>query len=88
MTDYLFSEEQLTLLPLHFRYLNRNPAAQVAELSFGVRFSSSRQHQSVRYRQQELHKPVSGIDYASLMDFVRQYSPPVPAPAGVPPSAP
>ena len=88
MTDYLFSEEVLRLLPLHFRYLHRNPVAQVAELGFGVRFSSSQRHQSARYRQQELHKPVSEIDYLSLMDFARQYRPPVRVPAGAPAVAP
>ena len=84
MTDYLFSEEMLQLLPLHFRYLHRNPVAQVAELGLGVRCSGSRRHQSARYRQQELHKPVSEIDYLSLMDFARQYCPPARVPAGAP----
>ena len=81
MMTTLFSEELLQLLPLHFRYLNRSPVAQVAELSLGVRFSSSYRHQSACYRQQELHKPVSEIDYVSLMDFARQYTPPVLPPA-------
>lgn len=85
MTTNLFPEELLLLLPLHFRYLNRSPVAQVAELSAGVRFSSSRRHQSAGYRQQELHKPVSDIDYASLMDFARHYMPPAPLPAAEPP---
>lgn len=87
MPDHLFSDEVLPLLPLHFRYLNRSPIAQVAELGSGVRFSSSPRHQSARYRQQELHKPVSDIDYASLMDFARQYHAPEPAPAPAPPAA-
>ena len=88
LTDPLFSEEVLRRLPLHFHYLNCSPVAQVAELGLGVRFSTSRRHQAAGYRQQELHKPVSEIDYISLMDFARQYRRPAPAPTGVVPPAP
>ena len=84
MSDYLFSAEQLQVLPVHFRYMRRNEAAQVAELGTNARTSSSQQHQLTHYRQQELHKPVSELDYGHWEDFARSYQPPAVATAAVP----
>ncbi|GAB2963030.1 hypothetical protein GCM10027048_34770 [Hymenobacter coalescens] len=85
MPDYIFSAEQLRPLPVHFRYMRRSAVTQVAELGAGVRFSDSRQHQSGHYRQQELYKPVSDLDYALLLSYEAPAAEPVrpaPAPAG------
>jgi hypothetical protein len=87
MSDYLFSDEQLQPLPVHFRYMRRNVAAQVAELGTNARVSSSRQHQLTHYRQQELHKPVSALDYGHWEEFARSYQPPVVAAAAPAPAA-
>ncbi|RTQ45895.1 hypothetical protein EJV47_24000 [Hymenobacter gummosus] len=76
MSEYLFSDEQLRPLPVHFRYMRRNTAAQVAELGTEARASSSRQHQLTHYRQQELYKPVSELDYGHWEEFARSFQPP------------
>lgn len=68
-----FTEAELAQLPVHFRYLRRLPAGSVAELAVPARHSPSAPHQTREYRAAPLHKPLSAIDYDTLLAFVAEY---------------
>ena len=68
-----FTEAELAQLPVHFRYLRRLPAGSVAELAAPVRSSYSTSHQTREYRAAPLYKPLSAIDYDTLLAFVTEY---------------